>query len=126
MQYLQRLPLLLALAGSLASGILNLLCYRPHNEVLLHMVLTMVIFFIIGLFIRSTVLALKKQVDEKRQKQEAEERAQREKKQAEAKMMEEAEGHLGNNIDFTVDSSREESFDPLPVREFIKKQLNDN
>ena len=126
MQYLQRLPLLLALAGSLVSGILNLLCYRSNNEVLLHMVIAMAAFYIIGLFIRSTVLTIKTEVDEKREKQEAEEKVQKEKEQAEERSVEKEEEFLGKNIDLTVNYSSDDSFDPLPVSEFIRKQLKDN
>lgn len=126
MQYIKRLPLILALAGSLITGILNLLCHKQQNEVLFQMLIALVIFYIIGFFIRSTVLTVKEQVDEKQRIREAEEREQREKEEAEARRREKAEEFLGKNIDLTVNDSSDDSFDPLPVSEFIKKQLKEN
>lgn len=126
MQYLQRLPLLLALAGSLVSGLLSLLCLRTHNEVLFQMVLSMIIFYIVGFFIRSMVINVKTQVDAKRLKLEADERAQKEKEEIEEKKKEKTDLFLGKHIDFKVNDLSEDSFEPLPVSEFIKKELKDH
>ena len=126
MQYLQRLPLILALAGSLFSGLLSSLRLRAHNEVMSHMILSMVIFYFMGLFIRSTVLNIKTQVDEKWVKQEAAEKAQKEKEEAEKMKQEKTEEFLGKSIDYTTNDLGDELFEPLPVSEFIRKELKDN
>ena len=126
MQYLQRLPLILALAGSLVSGLLSLSRLRTRNEVLLQMVLTMVVFYIVGFFIRSTVLSIKTQVDEKWVKEEAAEKAQKEEEEAEERKRVKTEEFLGKSIDYTANDFDDGSFDPLPVSEFLIKELKDN
>lgn len=126
MQYLQRLPLLLALAGSLLFGLISLISNKSHNEALIQMVFAMVIFFVIGLFIRSTILNIKMHVDDKRRKQEELERIQKKKEEAEAKKREKTEEFLEQTIDDAVHNLHDESFDPLPVSEFIQKELKSN
>ncbi|MDD4296336.1 MAG: hypothetical protein PHC69_05190 [Ruminiclostridium sp.] len=126
MQYLQRLPLILALAGSLFSGLISSLRLRANNEVISNMLLTMVIFYFSGLFIRSTVLNIKMQVDKKWVKQEAAEKAQREKEEVERKKKEKTEDFLGKSIDYTTNDLDDDSFEPLPVSEFIRNELKDN
>jgi phosphotransferase system glucose/maltose/N-acetylglucosamine-specific IIC component len=114
------LPLLMALAAALISGILGFFKSAPQKEVIVQMTLIMVIFYVIGLFVRSTLICTIEQIEKKKKEREEEE----EKKKQQEKAKNEEQKMLGVNIDMTADDN---SFDPLPVSEFIKKELkNDN
>lgn len=120
MRYIQMLPLLMALAAALISGILGFFKSMRQKEVMMQMALIMVIFYIIGLFVRTTLVCTIEQIEKKRKEREEEEE-RRKKKEKEEKEKQEL---LGTNIDLIAD---DDSFDPLPVSEFIRKELkNDN
>lgn len=120
MQYLQKLPLLLALAAAFLSGLVGFVRHNPQKEILFMMVLAMVLFFAIGLFARSTLTNIKNQNERKKKEKEQEEL----KKQQELeKQSKEKEMGLGRKIDITAGKADEDAFNPLPVSEFIKKEL---
>jgi len=117
MRYLQMLPLLMALAAALISGILGFFKSTPQKEVIMQMALIMVIFYVTGLFVRSTLIHTIEQIEKKKKEREEEEKKQQEAENEKQKI-------VGANIDITADDN---SFDPLPVSEFIKRELkNDN
>ena len=120
MRYLQKLPLLLALAAAFLTGLIGFVSQASQKVILTRMVLMMVVFFVIGLFTRSTLLNIKDQVEQKKNEREAEERKQ---KQELEKKQKEQEMGLGNNIDLSAGAEDEDAFEPLPVSEFIKKEL---
>ncbi|HEY8501009.1 MAG TPA: hypothetical protein VIL89_10345 [Clostridia bacterium] len=111
MRYIQILPLLMALAAALISGILGFFKSIRQKEVIMQMALIMVIFYVTGLFVRSTLMCAVEQIEQKRKEREEEEKEEKEK---------EKQQELGANIDMTVG---DDSFDPLPVSEFIKREL---
>ena len=76
----------------------------------------MVFFYIIGLFVRNTILNILEQLEQKRKEEELKE------KERIAEQQRENEESLGQNIDFTAGGG-EDSFEPLPVSEFIRKEL---
>lgn len=119
MQYLQRLPLLLALAATIITGLVGFARQNAHKDILLHMVLVMVVFFALGLYARHTLTNVKNQIEKKQKEREQEEL--RKQQELEKQEMEKAMG-LGKNIDLTA-SNTDDDFDPLPVSEFIKKEL---
>ena len=127
MQYLQRLPLLLALAAAITMGFIGFIRSQPQKDIMLHMVLVMVLFYIVGLFTRATLQNTIDQVEEKRKEKELEEmkKKQEEEEQHKKEKSMETEG-IGRNIDFTAGNMDEDVFEPLPVSEFIKKELKRN
>lgn len=121
MRYLQKLPLLLALAAAFLSGLTGFVRQISQKEILLQMVLMMTLFFIIGLFARATLTNIKEQVDCKKKKEKEQEEL---KKQQELEnQLQEKEKGLGRTIDFKAGKVDEDAFNPLPVSEFIKKEL---
>jgi len=120
MRYIQTLPLLMALASALLSGILGFIKSTPRKEIIMQMAMVMVVFYIIGLFARSSLICAVEQIEKKRKEREEEEE-RRKKQEKEEKEIEEM---FGANIDLTAG---DDSFNPLPVAEFIKHELrNDN
>jgi len=120
MEYLQRLPLLFALAAAFITGLIGFARHNAHKDILLHMVLVMVLFFVLGLYTRKTLINIKDKIEEKQKEKEQEEL----KKQQELEKQEkEKEMGLGKNIDLSAGKTDDEDFNPLPVSEFIKKEL---
>lgn len=121
MRYLQKLPLMLALAAALLMGFIGFLCSMSQDEILVRMALGMVIFYVVGFFIRTTLLDIHKQVEDKRKEKEMEEKEQ--KLEQEKKENENKKKTAGRNINLTAGEEKEDLFEPLPVSEFIKKEL---
>lgn len=73
MDYIRKLPLLLGLAGAIITGLVG---HKPHaanNDTMAKMMVVMVIFYIIGLLIRRTILDTfdtHKQKEQERQEEE--------------------------------------------------------
>jgi flagellar biosynthesis/type III secretory pathway M-ring protein FliF/YscJ len=116
MRYLQKLPLMFALAAAFLIGIIGSIRQNSQKTVLAQMVMVMVLFFFIGLFARATLLNIKEQHEKREKEQEEIE------KQQELEQNKETES-LGKNIDFAAGDMDDDVFEPLPVSEFIQKQL---
>jgi uncharacterized membrane protein YuzA (DUF378 family) len=120
MRYLQKLPLLLALAAALITGLVGFARHNAQKDILIHMVLVMVLFFVLGLYSRFTLTNINNQIEKKKKEKEQEELKKQQELEQQAK---EKEMGLGRNIDFTAGETDEDAFDPLPVSEFIQKEL---
>lgn len=121
MRYLQKLPLLLALAAAFFTGLMGFMRQGSQKEILNQMVLLMILFFALGLFVRATLLNAKEQVELKVKEREREEL--RKQQELELEKSEKEAATVGKNIDFTAGKVGEDAFEPLPVSEFIKKEL---
>lgn len=130
MDYIRKLPLLMALSGAIITGLVGYTHQVHNNENMINMIITMVIFYIVGLLIRGTVLDI---IETNRKKEE--ERIQEEKRIAEEKEKEEknqrkkAEKALGSTLNLVVDEDlnlgmSEEEFNDLPVADLIKSELS--
>lgn len=120
MRYLQKLPLLLALAAAFLSGLLGFIRQIPQKNILTQMTIVMILFFVIGLFARAILTNIQQQVEQKKQEEQLEELKKQ--KELEKEKLEQEMG-LGRHIDLKAGERDEEDFDPLPVSEFIKKEL---
>lgn len=116
MQYLQKLPLLLALAAAFLSGLLGFIRQSSQKNILIQMTIVMIVFFVIGLFARAILTNIQQQVEQKKQEE------LRKQKELEQEALEQEMG-LGKNIDLKAGELDDEAFDPLPVSEFIRKEL---
>lgn len=123
MRYLQKLPILLALAAAFITGVIGLIRSFSQKQVLVQMVLSMILFFVIGLLARSTLLNVIAYIDEKRKKREQEELLKQQEAKRQSKQSENDADILGRNIDFTAGNMDDDAFEPLPVSEFIRKEL---
>jgi len=120
MRYLQRLPLLLALAAAFITGLIGFARHNAQKDILVQMVLVMVLFFALGLYIRFTLTNIYNHIEQKKKEKEQEELR---KQQELEKQEKEKEKGLGRNVDFTAGNTDDDTFDPLPVSEFIKNEL---
>lgn len=114
MQYIKRLPLLFALLAAIISGITGISNSMEKDGILLRMIITMVVFYSVGFFVRYNLMEVYNQVKEKKEKEKAgetEENASNEKPENEQNLSEEKQDNV---IDF----------EPLKVSKFIRDQLN--
>lgn len=125
MDYIGKIPLLLGAGAGLIIGLIGLSAGVPNKENMLNMCVGMVIFYMVGILIRSTVKGIIVQVMEMIRKKEEEKRREMEKNRI--KDQKEKEESLGSNIDMTVGDESElpddDNFDDLPIAEFIKNEL---
>ncbi|MDI9513752.1 MAG: hypothetical protein GX384_07315 [Clostridiaceae bacterium] len=125
MDYIRKIPLLLGAGAGLIIGLIGLSAGVPNKENMLNMCVGMVIFYMVGILIRSTVKGIIVQVMEMIRKKEEEKRREMEKNRI--KDQKEKEESLGSNIDMTVGDESElpddDNFDDLPIAEFIKNEL---
>lgn len=68
MHYLRKLPLLFALIAAILIGVLGLSSSMSNKKILTIMTISMVFFFITGLYVRSTVLSIIYEVNEKEER----------------------------------------------------------
>lgn len=131
MNYIRKLPLLMALAAAIITGLMGYINQVRNNENMTNMLIVMVIFYMVGLLIRGTVLEA---IETNRKKEE--ERIQEEKRIAEEKEKEEKkqkqnkEKGSGSTLDMAADEEinlgiSEEEFGALPIADYITKELNE-
>ncbi|HZK27196.1 MAG TPA: hypothetical protein VFD00_06630 [Thermoclostridium sp.] len=124
MHYLRKLPLLFALIAAILIGVLGLSSSMSNKKILTIMTISMVFFFITGLYVRSTVLSIIYEVNEKKKENNELENQDEQGNPADMVNQEESENQDGqkNNQE---DTSRiyEDDFEPLRVSEFIRNEL---
>ncbi|NLU51818.1 MAG: hypothetical protein GXX10_03005 [Clostridiaceae bacterium] len=124
MDYIRKLPLLLALSGSIITGLLGRSSQLPDKEILTKMTIAMVVFYLAGLLASKTISDV---VEAYRKKEEEKEKAALQEENKEA-VSENDSGITGKKLDLAADEEikfdvMEDDFDALPVAEFIKKEL---
>lgn len=130
MDYIRKLPLLMALSGAIITGLVGYTHQVNNNENMINMLIAMVIFYVVGLLIRGTVLDI---IETNRKKEEArikeEERIAKEKEKEEKKLKKQnAEKGSGSTLDIIADEDlnlgmTEEEFEALPVADYITNEL---
>lgn len=131
MDYIRKLPLLMALAAAIITGLVGYIHQVRNNENMTNMLIVMVVFYIVGLLIKGTVLEA---IETNRKKEE--ERIQEEKRIAEEKEKEEKEKKQnmekssGSSLDMVADEElnlgiNEDDFQALPIADYITKELKE-
>lgn len=129
MEYIQRLPLILGCLAAITAGIISYASGITNQYIYLRMAVALLVFFIIGVYIRGTVLRIKKEVEKKR---EEEEKVQLERIESEriAKKAAEKQKNGTHKIDLTVDDSDDsnrisnDDFEPLAASKAIRSKIN--
>lgn len=114
MYYIKRLPLLLALFATIISGIIGLVRSMTNDKILLQMIVTMVVFYIIGFIARHNLETVYNQVKEKKEKEKIE-ALKEEEKQKEQKQKEKMSKEKNENI--------LDEFESLKVSKIIREEL---
>ncbi len=128
MDYIRKMPLLMALTGGIIVGLMGFANQVPDKENLIKIIFVMVIFYIAGYFISHTLKDIletsRLKAEEKLQEQRQLEKEAREKENEE--LAGKAKGQALNLVagDELVYGGEMEDFEALPVADFIKRELN--
>lgn len=124
MEYVRKIPLLLGTGAGLFIGLLGLSTGVPNKDNVLNMCVGMVVFYLVGLLVRSTISqAIEKAEAVIKQREEEQRLAEELEKMKEQIKKEDAPG---SHIDLTVGDDSvpaEDDFDALPIAEFIRREL---
>ncbi|MGI6124177.1 MAG: hypothetical protein ACOYIG_08315 [Acetivibrionales bacterium] len=130
MDYIRKLPLLMALSGAIITGLMGYTNRVQNNENMINMIITMIIFYIVGLLIRGTAFDIIETNRKKEEEKLAEEkRIAEEKEKEEKELKRKAEQASGNTLNLVADEDlnlgmSEEEFNDLPVADYIKSELS--
>ncbi len=131
MDYIRKLPLLMALAAAIITGLMGYINHVRNNENMTNMLIVMVIFYIVGLLIRGTVLEA---IETNRKKEEdrikEEKRIAAEKEKEEKRQKQNKEKDSGSSINMVADEDlnlgiREDEFQALPIADYITKEFKE-
>ncbi len=121
MGYIQKLPFILA---STITIIVGLVCYTSgasNMDTFVKMIISMTIFYLIGMYVRNLIIDIKKQVDENRKKEELERNKNAEKESTNI------DGTNNKNVDFQTqtenvkkENNNSDEFTPLMASKVIK------
>jgi len=118
-----KIPFLLALLAALITGAIGITNNANTNQTCISMIIAMVSFYLVGVFVRSTLTNIVE--DQNKQKLEAENEIMKEileKEKAERLMQ---EGHLGTNLDLITDNKIDDGFTPLDLSQAVRTKINE-
>lgn len=122
MEVIMKIPFLLA---SFSAIIVGLFCFFNRyntNQTCIRMIVSMIIFYIIGTVIKSTYLGIVEEIENKRLEAERKEREEREKMELEEKRKHEQEEQtLGSRLNLVAD----DGFSPLDMTQAIRTKMNE-
>ena len=120
MERIYKLPFISGCMAAVVAGIASYATGAQSKIIYLRMAVLMVVFFIVGLYVRDSVLSIGKEVQEKkeRQQQEAEEM------QKQDSIKNQSSDKPEPMLDLTA-SDEDGDFEPLTVSQVIKKKLNE-
>ena len=123
MDYLHKLPFLFGAAAAIIVGVICNVNHVAQQDTYIRMAVSMIIFFVIGLYTRNTFMKINTEILEKKLEEEARIHKELEeaKKAEEERVKQEANKLSGSQIDIKVDDIGED-FSPLMVSEYMKRE----
>ncbi len=127
MDYLHKLPFLLGSFMAIVIGVISYTNQTSQQEIYFRMAISMVVFFLIGLYLRSTITNIVDQIEEKKRQEAIEEKTEEMQIITDNQNGNGENGEVTSTLDLTVDDSLEsgenlydEELAPLAVKEFLK------
>jgi hypothetical protein len=138
MERIHKLPFILGCLAALAVGIANYITDADNQTIFFRMAIVMTIFFILGVFIRNTILSIKDEVREReieRQRDEEQQlRLEREKQRAAEDNSKYQQAYTGDNhtqqgqtqhkVDLVAEDTAGE-FQPMTVSRVISSKVRE-
>lgn len=129
MNTIRKLPAILSLGAGVLTGFASMASDIPVRDRMARMAIAIAIFWIVGLFARQTAFGVLDSVVAKREadRREAEEiaRLEAEKAEKERKAQKKGAGIDLTTPDTDGSGSDAADFNPIPVSEFIRRELGD-
>ena len=131
MGYIRKLPFRLACSAAIITGIVSYSAGVVDQSIYLRMALMMLLFFILGLYIKNTIRTVRKEVFIREIEKKNEERLRKKQMQEEEKAaaverikQQVQQGESGRKIDFVADDS-DDDFEPLTVSRAIRTKIDE-
>jgi len=126
MEYIHRLPFIF---GALMASIIGMINYKYNftlKQICVRMTVAMVIFYIIGLYLRSTVEKLNEEIEKKKDLEKIAERERLEQEELEKKKQQPVSNvqQTASTIDYHVDDNNDDEFRPLNVNTILTGNNN--
>lgn len=122
MDYIRRIPFILGSTMAIITGIISLNCNISVEQVYLRMIISLILFFILGVFLRNTISEIEKDMHTKRMEKEKEaEETENIEDVENTEKSQEAVGDRNINaptVDYRIDDD-DDNFKPLNVKEVI-------
>lgn len=140
MERIMRLPLLLGFLAAVITGAASYAAGVGNQVTYLRMAVMMLVFFLLGIYIRNTVISLRNEVQirkiERKRREEQELRRQKEEQKAaeyaarfyprkDAKSQEPSQDEASSTAEHKDFSKTGEDFEPLALSKAIKTKVNE-
>lgn len=120
MEFIHRLPFILGAVMAVIVGIVSFSINTETRDIYIRMSISMVVFFVIGLYAKSIIERIYSELEEKKKEQELREIEEQHRiEQERLKAEEEAKKH---KVDIAVGEDYGEDFSPLTVNEYISNK----
>jgi len=117
-----KIPFLLALVAALITGITSIIYNATTNQTCIRMIIALVSFYLIGVFVSSTLAKIVEEQNKLEAEKIREEKEILEKEKAEKLMQ---EGHLGTNLDLFAKNTIDDGFTPLDLSQAVRTKINE-
>ncbi|MCX7922400.1 MAG: hypothetical protein N3B21_10390 [Clostridia bacterium] len=121
MDYIQRLPFILGIFTALIVGVVSYKLNFSLQETYIKMAISMGIFFILGLYARSTLIKIVEEIDRKKMQEEIQ-RIEELRRQENQDLSQNAKEKT-HTVEYTIDDGADD-FEPFNVSEIIKTKEN--
>ncbi|ACL76369.1 hypothetical protein [Ruminiclostridium cellulolyticum] len=124
METIMKIPFLFALIAAIITGLIGINNNISLNQNCIHMLIAIVIFYFIGILLRTTINRI---IEEQNKLKEQAEKEEQEKLRIEKEEAEKLakEEHLGNNLDLVADSNLDDGFTPLDLSQAVRTRMKE-
>jgi hypothetical protein len=120
MEIIMKIPYLLAILAALVTGIISIADGADINMASIRMIIAMVVFYIIGMVLSSTLKGIVE--EQEKIKLEAEKKLREEERFAAIEKLK-REQHLGTNLDLVADNDIDDEFTPLDFTQAVRTKM---
>ncbi len=125
METIMKIPFLIALIASIITGAVSIVNNAETNKTCTSMIISMIVFYIIGLIISKTLSGILNEQNEKK--------LEAERKIKEEEMLEKAKiaaskinaEHLGNTLDLLAEDEIDDGFTPFDLSQAVKTKMKE-
>lgn len=120
MEFIHRLPFILGAIMAVIVGIVSFSINTETRDIYIRMSITMIVFFVLGLYLKNILERIAIEIKEKKAEQELRELEEKNRIEQERLKAEEMEKANIHKVDISVGEKYGEDFSPLKVSEYIK------
>jgi len=132
---MDRLPFMLGVLAAIITGAVSYAAHEEMNTVYLRMVVMMLVFFVLGMYIRWTICKIKKELEIKKEKEKEEAKNLEEKQRADntvqtikneaSAQQEKQQVNQPHKLDLTA-GGQDDDFEPLAMSKAVRTKMNEN